>query len=62
MKAGNGQSKYCINGPKFAHVVRSITAILLDKNIYIIKHINLTLNFKHFYHFNILKHIKFLTY
>ena len=29
----NGQSKYCINGPKFTYVVTKIIASLFDKNI-----------------------------
>ena len=33
MKTGNGQSKYCINGPNFAHVVRSVIASFFVKNI-----------------------------
>ena len=33
MKTGNGQSKYCINGPIFTRVVGSITASLFGKNI-----------------------------
>ena len=32
-KTDNGQSKYCINCPKFTEVVRSITASLFDNNI-----------------------------
>ena len=30
MKTGNSQSKYCINGPKLTHVVRSMTVSLFS--------------------------------
>ena len=34
MKIGNGQSKYCTHGPTFIiHVIRSVIASLLNKNI-----------------------------
>ena len=30
-KTGNGQSKYCVNGPKFSHVVTSLEVFLMKR-------------------------------